>query len=128
MTTANNPHILYRDRRHRIIGGVCAGIADYFGLSRLLVRVLVLISLIMFTLPTVVIYLAAMFFLKDRPEEVFSDPLEQELYQSLHRSPRRTVNGIRRRMTDLEDRIRRMEAYLTSRRFDLDRAFDNLEE
>lgn len=34
---------LYRSRRDRVIGGVCAGLADYFGLDVALVRLLVLI-------------------------------------------------------------------------------------
>ena len=125
----SNPHILYRDREHRIIGGVCAGIAEYFGLSRLVVRLAVLASLFFFTLPTFVIYVVAMFFLKDRPGEARPrDPEEQELYQSLHRSPRRTAENVRRRMAALDKRIRDLEAYLTSRRYTLNRAFENLDQ
>ncbi len=121
-------NILYRDKKHRIIGGVCAGLADYFGISRLIVRLLILVSLFMFTLPTCVIYLAAMFFLKDKPEEIDRDEEEKKLWQSLHRSPRDTMGNIRRRFTSMEERIRDMEAYLTSRKYKLDRAFDKLQD
>lgn len=38
---------LRRSRRHRMIGGVCGGIADYFGLRPTTVRVLALISCIL---------------------------------------------------------------------------------
>ena len=121
-------NILYRDKKHRIIGGVCAGLADYFGISRLIVRLLILVSLFMFTLPTFVIYLAAMFFLKDKPDEIDRDEEEKKLWQSLHRSPRDTLGNIRRRFTSMEERIRDMEAYLTSRKYKLDRAFDKLQD
>lgn len=125
----NRQHnILYRDKKHRIIGGVCAGIADYFGISRFIVRVLVLISLFMFTLPTLAIYIVAMFFLKDKPEELDRNQDEKKLWQSLHRSPQDTMGNIRRRFSSMEERIRDMEAYLTSRKYKLDRAFEKLQD
>ena len=40
---------LYRDPKRGWIAGVCAGLADYFGLAPGVVRVLTLISLIAFT-------------------------------------------------------------------------------
>ncbi len=119
-------NILYRDKQHRILGGICAGLADYFGISRLAVRLLVLVALFMFTLPTMVIYVMAMFFLKDKPEEIDRDQEEKKLWQSMHRSPRNTMDSIRHRFSSMENRIRDMEAYLTSRKYKLDRAFDKL--
>ena len=128
MSTTRPHNSLYRDKQHRILGGVCAGIADYFGISRLAVRLLVLVSLFTFTLPTVVIYVAAMFFLRDRPEEIDRDEEEKKLWQSMHRSPRDTMGSIRRRFSSMENRIRNMEAYLTSRKYKLDRDFDKLQD
>ncbi|WP_402469518.1 PspC domain-containing protein [Isoptericola aurantiacus] len=40
------PRKLYRPSRGRILGGVCAGIADYFGWDRTLVRVLAVASVL----------------------------------------------------------------------------------
>jgi len=130
MSTTRTHNVVYRDKKHRIIGGVCAGIADYFGISRLVVRLLVLISLFMFTLPTIVIYAVALFFLKDKPEKVAIDEDEDEkkLWQSMHRSPRDTMDTVRHRFSSMEHRIRDMEAYLTSRKYKLDRAFDKLKD
>ena len=128
MSTTHTYNTLYRDRQHRIIGGVCAGVADYFGIGRLVVRLLILVSLFMFTLPTVVIYAVAMFFLKDKPEEIDQDEDEKKLWQSMHRSPRDTMGNIRHRFSSMEERIRDMEAYLTSRKYKLDRAFDKLKD
>ena len=52
----DRPRRLYRSRRHRVIAGVCGGIADYLGWSPTRVRVLTLLS---FLLPgtQVIIYL-----------------------------------------------------------------------
>ncbi len=35
---------LYRDENHKILGGVCSGIANYFGIDSLIVRILFVIS------------------------------------------------------------------------------------
>jgi len=130
MSTTRPHNTVYRDKKHRLIGGVCAGLADYFGISRLVVRLLLLISLFMFTLPTTVIYAVALFFLKDKPEEVANDEDEDEkkLWQAMHRSPRDTMDTVRHRFSSMENRIRDMEAYLTSRKYKLDRAFDKLQD
>lgn len=41
-----NGHPLYRPRTGRVLGGVCAGIADHFGWSRTVVRVLTVASIL----------------------------------------------------------------------------------
>jgi phage shock protein PspC (stress-responsive transcriptional regulator) len=38
---------LYRSRRHRVIAGVCGGLADYLGLSPTSVRLLTLLSFLL---------------------------------------------------------------------------------
>ena len=42
------PKRLYRSRKNRIIAGVCAGIADYFNIDPTLVRVLWVISALVY--------------------------------------------------------------------------------
>ena len=56
---------LIRPREGRVIAGVCAGIADRFGASRTLVRVLFVVSVIL-PGPQFLIYLALWIFI---PEE-----------------------------------------------------------
>jgi phage shock protein PspC (stress-responsive transcriptional regulator) len=41
-----NGRTLHRPSQGRILGGVCAGIADYFGWSRTLVRILTVASIL----------------------------------------------------------------------------------
>jgi phage shock protein C len=121
-----NPHRLYRDREHRLLGGVCAGIAEYFGISRLIVRIVTLISLIMFTLPTIVGYGLALILLQKKPRDQPIEPEKTRFWQSMHRSSRETMNKVHEQFSSMEKRMQDMEAYLTSRSYQLNRAFDKL--
>lgn len=48
---------LYRSRRHRMLGGVCGGLAEWLGWDPLLVRVLyVVVSLISAAFPGALVY------------------------------------------------------------------------
>ena len=67
---------LYRDPRRGWLAGVCAGIADYFGVSACAVRCLVVLSGLMFTIPTVLAYVAAAMLLTRRPERLYENAEE----------------------------------------------------
>jgi len=55
---------LHRSRRHRILGGVCGGIADWIGWSPTLVRVLYVIgSILSVAFPGILVYLALWLFM-----------------------------------------------------------------
>ncbi len=123
-----NPSRLYRSRKYRLLGGVCAGIADFFGISRHAVRLLVAVSLVMFTLPTTIGYFIALILLKYKPEHVRKEPEATDFWQSVHRSPTATMETIRYRFSRMEQRMRNLEAYLTSRKYKLDRAFEKLQD
>lgn len=48
----------YRSRRHRVIGGVCGGIADSLGWSPTVVRILyVLVSILSVGFPGILVYI-----------------------------------------------------------------------
>lgn len=57
----------YRDRENGWIFGVCAGLADRFNLQIGAVRVLAVISLLVFFWLTVVVYIAAALLIKEKP-------------------------------------------------------------
>ena len=129
MTTQEyNPAKLYRDQEHRLLGGVCAGVGAFFGVNRHVIRFLLVVSLFMFTLPTIIGYLAALVLLKYKPEDVREEPEETEFWQSVHRSPTETMGTIGQRFSSMETRMRNLEAYLTSRKYTLDRAFEKLQD
>ncbi len=58
---------LYKIRSEAIVGGVCAGLAEYFGIDKTVVRIAVaLISLISGILLGVVFYIVCMIVMPDK--------------------------------------------------------------
>jgi phage shock protein C len=118
---------LYRDGRRAWLAGVCAGIADYFGVSPGLVRLLVFISALAFTFPTVLGYLIAAFVLPRRPPDMYESDEEERFWRSVRLEPARTAHDLTRKFQDLERRLRAAEARVTSSEFKLRRQFKDLE-
>ena len=85
---------LYRDGRRAWLAGVCAGIADYFGLNPCLVRALTVASAVFFTFPTVVAYLIAAFALPRRPADMYDSPEEEAFWRSVRLEPGRTAHDL----------------------------------
>ena len=59
MNGTNGTKILVRSRKGRMVAGICAGIADYYGLDVTLVRVLVAVVSVITGGTGVLAYLAA---------------------------------------------------------------------
>ena len=59
MNGTNGTKILVRSRKGRMVAGICAGIADYYGLDVTLVRVLVAVVSVITGGAGVLAYLAA---------------------------------------------------------------------
>ncbi len=57
----------YRDRENGLVFGVCAGIADRFNFRIGTVRLIAVISLLLFFWLTAGLYLAATFLIKEKP-------------------------------------------------------------
>ena len=79
---------LYRDRENGWIFGVCAGIADRFDFRTGTVRVIALISLVLFFWPAALIYLAATFLLKEKPLIYAGGRHESEFWRTRYRHDR----------------------------------------
>jgi len=118
---------LYRNPRRGWIAGVCAGLADYFGLTRTVVRVLTLICLVAFTLPTLVAYLIAAVVLERRPEAMYGTREEEAFWRSVRLEPSRTARDLARKFQDMERRLRAAEAKVTSSDYKLRQQFRDLE-
>ena len=58
---------LYRDRENGWIFGVCAGIAERFDFQTCTVRLIAVISLMLFFIPTILTYVGATLLLKEKP-------------------------------------------------------------
>lgn len=101
--------------------GVCGGIADYLGWNASLVRVLWLISLVMFTVPTLIGYFVLAWLLDAEPEGLFETEEEEAFWRRVRTEPSQTLSGLKHKFRALELRLRDMEAYVTSPAFKLDR-------
>jgi phage shock protein C len=65
---------LYRDKSKAKIAGVCAGIADYFGIEIWLVRILTVTAFLLLAGPFMLVaYVAAWFILEEKPQSKYND-------------------------------------------------------
>jgi phage shock protein C len=118
---------LYRDPAQGWLLGVCAGIAQYFGITALAVRLVTVLGLVFFTLPTVLAYVAAAIVLRPRPAGLYRDRDEERFWTRARVEPRATATDLAARIRALDERLRAAEAYVTSRAFRLRRQFEDLE-
>lgn len=119
---------LYRDPDRGRLFGVCAGIADYTGINLCFVRFVTIVAgLVWFPLVEIV-YVVMGFVIPVRPKDLYRDVEEEQFWKELRRSPAETFSDVRYRFRQLDQRMRRMERYVTSRRFRLDREFRDLED
>jgi phage shock protein C len=116
---------LYRNKTEGMIAGVCAGFADYFGFDLGMTRVVVAIGAFIF--PTLIlVYFVLALVLKPSPRPV-SEP-EHVLGRRVRAEPHSTLDSVRHRFRDLDGRLQRLEKYVTSERFRLDREFAGLKD
>jgi phage shock protein C len=126
---------LYRNPRRGMIFGVCAGFAEYFGFDVTVTRVIVAVSAF-FAFPIIcLVYLLLGLMLPSRgyvgPEPDYNDPAEREgrsIRRQVRSSPHDTLASVRYRFRDLDVRLQRLEKYVTSNRYKLDREFRELGE
>ncbi|BAO43938.1 envelope stress response membrane protein PspC [Thiolapillus brandeum] len=118
---------LYRDPKNAKIAGVCAGIADYFSWNVDAVRVATIIAAVLFTVATVALYIAAAFWLPKKPKDLYDDKAEEQYWRRYRKSPKDTMADARYRFRKLERKLSRLEAYVTSDRYQLDRELNDLD-
>ena len=122
-----NPHRLYRSP-DRIIGGVCAGIAAYFGWRPRIVRFAALIGFFFAPPPAVFFYLVAWWFLPGRPAgRLYETPEAERFWRNVSTRPRVTLSELRHKFRGLEGRMADMERVVTSDEYQLKRRFRDLE-
>ena len=121
------PQRLYRDADHAILMGVCAGIADYFGWNATLVRGLTLVAFFWFMPATLLVYIVLGLLLTKKPARLYEWDVDEAYWRSVRRSAGDTFRDLRHRFREFDVRLQRMEGYVTSRRYDLDQQFRDLE-
>ncbi len=137
-------HQLYRDKKRGKIGGVCAGLAAYFGMQIWLVRILAITALLFIPQIVFFAYLIAVFLvptkaqLKRSRDEVLDDDVETERVKQARfdkelnaeemslNTKRRTVRQFRDRFSKLDKRMQNLESYITSSQFELNKEFGKI--
>ncbi|MBC7722073.1 MAG: PspC domain-containing protein [Pedobacter sp.] len=52
------PRRLFRDENHKVLGGVCSGIANYFGIDRIIIRILAIVFFGLMFIPYLIVWIA----------------------------------------------------------------------
>lgn len=155
---------LYRIKREGKIAGVCAGIADYFGIETWLVRILTVTAFLLLAGPFILVAYVALWFILDEKKissntthynhkgfvnkDGSSDNLGQNTYSGKgfknksdddnHKvevksrvwqsgvPPRQACIEIKQRYNAVEDKLRTLESYVTSKEFQLNRELSRL--
>ena len=148
--TDYRPHKLYRNTRDAKIMGVCAGLADYLDVKVCVVRFLTICGILMtagwgialYFVLGLVLDVAPEHALPPRPEPAPRRPSRRERRRQRReeRADRRywqreqptqpdyDTRDVRRRFERIERRARGLEAYMTSKKFRLDRELRELED
>lgn len=113
-----------RDTDRAMIGGVCAGIARRWGFNLKVTRLLAVIALLMTWPFAIVAYLAVVLM---TPSARADDPAAlRERAETRSRRATPTIDEVRERAASLDARLARLERYITSPRYELDREFRRL--
>jgi phage shock protein C len=118
-----NPHRLYRDKQNAVIAGVCAGVADYFGFNRKGVRIAYGLAMLMppFMPFAFVSYVVLAIVLPVKPEVVEQDKAQADFWRNVSNAPADVFGALNHRFKELNLRLEKMEAYVTSKEFEFDR-------
>jgi phage shock protein C len=118
-----NPHRLFRDREHAMVAGVCAGIAEYFGLNRKGVRLAIVLLMLLppFFAFVVISYVVLAIVLPVKPVDLYETQEQAEFWRGVSTAPSDVFGALSHRFRELNLRLERMEAHVTSKEFEIDR-------
>jgi phage shock protein C len=117
-----NPHRLFRDKEHAVLAGVCAGIAEYFGLNRKGVRLVTFLFALFppFCAFIIISYIILAIVLPVKPGSIDENPEQAEFWRGVSNAPSDVFGALRHRFRELNHRLEKMEAFVTSREFEID--------
>lgn len=78
-------------------------------------------------MPALIGYVIAAVALKPPPPRLYASADEEEFWRTVSIRPERGVAGLREKFSDLDRRIAGLESHVTSREFELNRAFRDLD-
>jgi phage shock protein C len=128
-----------RNADKALLGGVCAGVADYFGFNLRATRLLFVIAFFVAMPVPLIIYIAIVLLVPAESSRYRDEVIaEREIRRRRRRMSRkerkqadeeerlRAVDALQQRRQALDQRLARIEKYVTSSRYTLDREFSNL--
>jgi phage shock protein C len=128
-----NRRELYRDTANGKISGVCAGLANYFGLEIWLVRILVISAALLGGSFLVLLAYVAMTLMVEKQPANYVEAVKNEQEHKLKnkpwqagQTPELLLQTLEKDFDSIEDKLRDLEAYVTSDRFKVDREFSRL--
>ena len=121
---------LYRDAKNAKLGGICAGLAEYYGCEAWIIRLLV-ISAFIFSAGFFVVlaYIIIYFILNEMPvqrewqQSIYSKQhVKQKPWQAGH-SVEQILENVSAELDKADKDIEQLEAYVTSFSYKMDREF-----
>jgi phage shock protein C len=146
---------LFRIKSQSRVAGVCAGLAEYFGIETWLVRIITVTSFLLLAPPFVFVgYIALWFILEDKSaskgkatsshDTAYHEGEASSAANSRHEvdangkvsvkakiwqagvPPRQALINIKDRYNSVENKLRKLESYVTSKEFQLNREINRL--
>ena len=136
------PRGFYRSSDGAVLGGVCAGVAEHFGINLKVLRVLAVVAFFCAMPMAIIAYLAVVFLVPARDSGHYASTREHKQSRRERRKARKQARrdaehraatapsaaaaAVRGRCQVLDERLARLEKYVTSSRYRLDQEFRNL--
>lgn len=111
----NSPRTkLYRDKHNAKLMGVCSGIADYTGVDTFWIRLAAIFLFFATQGGALLAYFIAGFVLNKKPPHLYRDQAEEQYWQRVRQSPKRTAREIRANFRDIDRRLAAVESHYVS--------------
>ncbi|WP_117234572.1 envelope stress response membrane protein PspC [Vibrio maerlii] len=124
---------LYRDVENRKLTGVCAGLANYFGIEVWLVRILFMSAALLGGLFLVVLAYIALTLMVEKQPANYVNQVKMQQDHTLKskpwkagKTPSALLSNIHKDVDQMETSLRNIEAYVTSDAFKVNREFNKL--
>ncbi|MCB2080869.1 MAG: envelope stress response membrane protein PspC [Novosphingobium sp.] len=116
----------YLDKHNGKLMGVCSGIADYTGIDALWVRVITVLLVLAGVGLLIPAYIVVGLIADKKPPHLYADSEDEQFWQRVRQSPRRTARDVRSTFRDIDRRLADVENYYVSSNPRLAREIDSL--
>jgi len=121
---------LRRNKIDGVLGGVCAGIGDYFNIDPVMVRIAYVTSIIFLGVPLFIYFILWIFIPSDKRAPYRRE--YRQAYKARKKNPKRpastaTFRDVKGKFRSLEERLQDLEKSITSSEWQLRRDFRDIE-